>query len=91
MDKDRLNDLVLCYPLVMGAWDLDAKDGGELHQVTRAMRHAMVMTSCLMPRILEGETKVSTTSLIKTWLMLSFTKTPSWMPGSIFTIRKLLS
>ena len=71
MDKGRLNDLVLCHLLVMGAWDWDAKDGGELHQATRAMRHVTVMTSCLLLRIFEGETKVSTALLIKTWLMLS--------------------
>ena len=71
MDKSRLNDLVLYYLLVMGAWDWDAKDGGELHQVMRAMRHTTVMMSCLLPQILEGETKVSTALSIKTWLMLS--------------------
>ena len=64
MDKGRLNDLVLHHLLVMGAWDWDAKDGGELHQVMRAMRHVTVM-SPLLPRILKGETKVSTASSIK--------------------------
>ena len=62
IDKGRLN------LLAMGAWDWDAKDGGELHQV---MRHTIVMASHLLPRILEGETKVSNALLIKTWLMLS--------------------
>ena len=70
IDKGGLNDPVLCCLLAMGAWDWDAKDGGELHQVMRAMRHATVMMSCLLLRILEGDTKVSTASSIKTWLML---------------------
>ena len=54
IDKGRLNDLVLCCLLAMGAWDWDQKDGGELHQATRAMRHVMVIMSCLLPRILDG-------------------------------------
>ena len=80
MDKGRLNDLVLCHLLVMGAWDLDQKDGGELHQAMRAMRHVTAMASHLLPRILEGETKVSTALSIKTCLMLSLTRMPSLMP-----------
>ena len=71
IDKGRLNNPVLHHLLAMGAWDWDQRDGGELHQATRAMRHAMAMTSCLLSRILKGETKVSTASSIKTWLMLS--------------------
>ena len=70
MDKGRLNDLVLHCLLVMGAWNWDQRDGGELHQATRVMRHVTVMMSCLLPRILDGESKVSTALLIKTWLML---------------------
>ena len=71
MDKDRLNDPVLCHLLAVGAWNWDQKDGGELHQATQAMRHVTAMTSHLLPRILKGETKVNTALLIKTWLMLS--------------------
>ena len=77
LDPDKLNNLVLHHLLVIGAWDWDQKDRGELHQVTRAMRHATAMMSCLLPRILKGETKVSTASLIKTWLMLSSNRMPS--------------
>ena len=80
MDKGRLNNPVLHCLLAMGAWDWDAKDGGELHQVTRVMRHVTVITSHLLPRNLEGETKVSTALLIKTWLMLSFNRALSLMP-----------
>ena len=34
LDPGRLNDLVLYHLLVIGAWDWDQKDGGELHQAT---------------------------------------------------------
>ena len=91
MDKGRLNDLVLCHLLAMGAWDWDQKDGGELHQATRAMKHVTVMTSHLLPRILEGETKVSTASSSKTLLMLSLLRIPSWRPGLISITKRLLS
>ena len=87
MDLGKLNDVVLCHLLVMGAWDWDAKDGGELHQLTKVMRHATTMASCLLPRILEGETKVSTASLIKIWLMLSLNRMPSLTPKSSSTRR----
>ena len=58
LDPDKLNDPVLRCLLVMGAWDWDQKDRGELHQANWVMRHATAMASHLLPRILDGETKV---------------------------------
>lgn len=53
-----INNPVLCCLMMMGAWDWDKKDSSELHQATRAMRHSTALVSCLLLKILEGETKV---------------------------------
>ena len=57
-DHEKVNDLVLCRLMAMGAWDWDQKDGGELNQATRAIRFSATLASCLLPRIPKNEAKV---------------------------------
>ena len=58
MDHEKVNDLVLHHLMVMGAYDWDQKDRGELNQVTRVIWFVTALGSHFLPRILELETKV---------------------------------
>jgi len=45
MDREKLNDPVLCHLMMMGMWDWLKEEGGDLHQATRAICFLTAVTS----------------------------------------------
>ena len=91
IDREKLNNLVLCCLMMMGMWDWLKGEGEDLHQATRAIRFLTAVASWLLPMILDREAKVHHLQLGGLFQIDKYAYSEMlWMQRSIFLIDVLM-